>query len=118
MDFFCIRHPKNISTEELAGDNEVAFVCSLGNMSQRARQNDRKTLSACLKNYQVKRGSGHIGNNELSSLQFRKNMIWRENWKGLHKRDNSFTLKCSNIKCLNETIKTVHMKMTAVLNPL
>lgn len=68
------------------------FVCSLGNISQRAGQNDRNTQSAYLKVYQVKWGSGHTGNNEWTSPGLKKNIMWRETWKGLHKRDNSLHL--------------------------
>lgn len=57
------------------------FVYFLGNISLRTGQNDRKTLSACLKIYQAKWGSGHIGNNELTSLQLIKKIIWRETRK-------------------------------------
>lgn len=104
--FLCIRHLKNISTDELTEDNEVALCVPWETSPREQDRMTEKLLSACLKIYQVKWGSGHIGNDELTSPQFIKIMIWRENWKGLHKRDNSFTLKC-----LNETIKTVNMSL-------
>lgn len=51
--------------------------------------------------------------NELASPQFKRDTTWRADWKGLYKRNNYLTLKS-----LNYTIKTVSMKMTAILNSL